>query len=75
MPLTDTRIKTAKPTEKVYKLYDAEGLCVMVSLKKSGARVIPFPMSAKNGSPNIVHHGLQAMRRRYAFVSKNMYTL
>ena len=30
MPLTDTRIKTAKPTEKVYKLYDAEGLYIEV---------------------------------------------
>ena len=31
MPLTDTRIKTVKPTEKVYKIYDAEGLHIEVS--------------------------------------------
>lgn len=30
MPLTDTRIKAAKPTDKVYKIYDAEGLYIEV---------------------------------------------
>ena len=25
MSLTDTRIKTAKPAEKIYKIYDADG--------------------------------------------------
>ena len=30
MPLTDTRIKAAKPTDKVYKIYDADGLYIEV---------------------------------------------
>lgn len=30
MPLTYTRIKTAKPAEKIYKIYDAEGLYIEV---------------------------------------------
>lgn len=30
MPLTDTKIKTAKSAEKVYKIYDAEGLYIEV---------------------------------------------
>ena len=30
MPLTNTRIKAAKPTDKVYKIYDAEGLYIEV---------------------------------------------
>lgn len=28
MPLTDTRIKSVKPTDKVYKIYDADGLYI-----------------------------------------------
>ena len=35
MPLTDTRIKAAKPTDKVYKIYDAEGLYIEVPLTGS----------------------------------------
>ena len=30
MSLTDTRIKTAKPAEKIYKIYDADGLYIEV---------------------------------------------
>ena len=30
MSLTDTRIKTAKPAEKIYKVYDADGLYIEV---------------------------------------------
>lgn len=33
MPLTDTAIKKAKPTEKPYKLADGGGLCLLVSEK------------------------------------------
>lgn len=30
MPLTDTGIKAAQPTDKVYKIYDADGLYIEV---------------------------------------------
>ena len=33
MPLTDTKIKNAKPQEKTYRLYDERGLYLEVSPK------------------------------------------
>ncbi len=31
MPLTDTKIRTAKPKDKEYKLYDTKGLCIIIT--------------------------------------------
>ena len=37
MKLTDTKIRTAKPRERPYKLFDGGGLYLMVSAQKDGA--------------------------------------
>lgn len=36
MPLTDTQCRTAKPTEKPYKLTDGNGLYLEVKATRSG---------------------------------------
>ena len=33
MPLSDLKVRTAKPKEKPYKLYDIDGLCLLVTEK------------------------------------------
>lgn len=35
MALTDTKVKSAKPTEKDYKLYDERGLFILVKANGS----------------------------------------
>ena len=54
-PLTDARIRNAKPREKLYKLFDGDGLYIEVT--PSGSRIWRFKFRQANGKDNLLTFG------------------
>ena len=54
--LTDKKIESAKPEEKEYRLYDGEGLCLLV--RTSGTKVwqYPYVLNGKRSTYTIGHY-------------------
>lgn len=47
MPLTDTAIRNAKPREKAYKLFDGDGLFLLISPAGSKAWRLKYRLDGK----------------------------
>lgn len=54
-PLTDARIKNAKPRDKLYKMFDGDGLYIEVT--PSGSRIWRFKFRQANGKENLLTFG------------------
>ena len=54
-PLTDARVRNAKPREKLYKLFDGDGLYIEVT--PSGSRIWRFKFRQANGKDNLLTFG------------------
>lgn len=55
VPLTDARIRNAKPREKLYKMFDGDGLYIEVTT--SGSRIWRFKFRQPNGKENVLTFG------------------
>lgn len=67
MSLTDTRIKTAKPAEKIYKIYDADGLYIEVPPSGSKRWRFKYRLDGKEKRIRLgtyIEVGLRAARDR-----------